>query len=98
MAEKNILNYENTKNKYKDKISTNNFIKKIKKKNYQCNILYCKNCNDYWKPYKKKPENLNNDINHKKIKFRKDFRCHNNCQNCKKYILKKNNNGRNTWL
>ena len=89
MAEKNILNYDKTKNKNKENININTFSKKFRKNNSLCNILCCKYCNDYWKPYKRKIENPVIDVNPKKIKFRKEFRCYKNCQNCKRYILKK---------
>ena len=85
--DKNKLNF-----KIKENINISNSISKIykskKSKKTLCNCLCCKKCNIFWKPLKRINKNQIN-FQQKSIKFKKEFHCYKECLNCKKYILKK---------
>ena len=57
-------------------------------KNSICNCLCCKKCNIYWRPWSAQTESRRANPQ-KTIKFKKEFYCNKECLNCKKYILKK---------
>ena len=80
------LKKENCFNNKKDKEFLSIIYEK-KKNKQECNCLCCKFCNDYWKPYK--PKSKQENIEPKKIKFKKEFYCNKGCGNCIKYMHKK---------
>ena len=85
--DKNKLNF-----KIKENLNISNSISKFykskKSKKTLCNYLWCKKCNIFWKPLKRINKNQINNPQ-KSINFKKEFHCYKECLNCKKYILKK---------